>query len=133
MGEFKVTKLQFRSVIYMFNLKREKVKKNIFLTLSIISAFIFIVGVMCTIMGEDSPVKFIINKKRSKERFLSRNYLLFNLTHPALLPISCTFSIALLKSKYISFKADLCHFLLCKAKFANSNSYFALFAFFFTL
>lgn len=40
----------------MFNLKREKVKKNIFLTLSIISAFIFIAGVMCTIMGEDSPI-----------------------------------------------------------------------------
>lgn len=60
MGEFKVTKLQFRSVIYMFNLKREKVKKNIFLTLSIISAFIFIVGVMCTIMGEDSPIKLVV-------------------------------------------------------------------------
>jgi len=50
----------------MFNLKREKVKKNIFLTLSIISAFIFIVGVMCTIMGEDSPVKFIINESPIK-------------------------------------------------------------------
>ena len=44
----------------MFNLKREKVKKNIFLTLSIISAFIFIVGVMCTIMGEDSPIKLVV-------------------------------------------------------------------------
>jgi len=50
----------------MFNLKREKVKKNIFLTLSIISAFIFIAGVMCTIMGEDSPVKFIINESPIK-------------------------------------------------------------------
>lgn len=45
----------------MINLKRETIKKNIFLTLSIISAIIFIAGVMCTIMGEDSPVKFIIN------------------------------------------------------------------------
>lgn len=45
----------------MFNLKKEKLKKNIFLTLSIISAFVFVAGVMCTIMGEDSPVKFIIN------------------------------------------------------------------------
>lgn len=45
----------------MFNLKKEKIKKNLFLTLSIISAFIFIAGVMCTIMGEDSPVKFIVN------------------------------------------------------------------------
>lgn len=45
----------------MFNLKREKMKKNIFLTLSIISAFILIAGLMCTIMGDDSPVKFIIN------------------------------------------------------------------------
>lgn len=45
----------------MFNLKRETIKKNIFLTLSIISAFIFIAGVMCTIMGEDSPVQFIVN------------------------------------------------------------------------
>ena len=44
----------------MFNLKREKVKKNIFLTLSIISAFIFIVGVMCTIIGEDSPIKLVV-------------------------------------------------------------------------
>ena len=50
----------------MFNLKREKVKKNIFLTLSIISAFIFIAGVMCIIMGEDSPVKFIINESPIK-------------------------------------------------------------------
>ncbi len=50
----------------MFNLKREKVKKNIFLTLSIISAFIFIAGVMCTIMGEDSPVKFIVNESPIK-------------------------------------------------------------------
>ena len=50
----------------MFNLKREKMKKNIFLTLSIISAFIFIAGVMCTIMGEDSPVKFIINESPIK-------------------------------------------------------------------
>lgn len=45
----------------MFNLKREKIKKNIFLSLSILSAFIFIAGVLCTIMGEDSPVKFIVN------------------------------------------------------------------------
>lgn len=50
----------------MFNLKREKVKNNIFLTLSIISAFIFIAGVMYTIMGEGSPVKFIINESPIK-------------------------------------------------------------------
>lgn len=50
----------------MFNLKKETIKKNIFLTLSIISAFIFIAGVMCTIMGEDSPVKFIINESPVK-------------------------------------------------------------------
>lgn len=45
----------------MFNLKREKFKKNIFLMLSIISAFIFIAGIMCTVMGDKSPVKFIVN------------------------------------------------------------------------
>lgn len=50
----------------MLNLKREKVKKNIFLTLSIIFAFIFIARVMCTIMGEDSPVKFIVNESPVK-------------------------------------------------------------------
>lgn len=50
----------------MFNLKKEKIKKNIFLTLSIISAFVFIAGVMCTIMGENSPVKFIVNKSNIK-------------------------------------------------------------------
>lgn len=50
----------------MFNLKKETIKKNIFLILSIISAFIFIAGVMCTIMGEDSPVKFIINESPVK-------------------------------------------------------------------
>lgn len=50
----------------MFNLKREKIKKNIFLTLSIISAFILIAGLMCTIMGDDSPVKFIINESPVK-------------------------------------------------------------------
>lgn len=45
----------------MFNLKRENMKKNIFLTLSIISAFILVAGLMCTVMGDSSPVKFIIN------------------------------------------------------------------------
>lgn len=50
----------------MVYVKREKIKKNIFLTLSIISAFIFIAGVMCTIMGEDSPVKFIVNESPIK-------------------------------------------------------------------
>lgn len=45
----------------MVNVKKEKIKKNIYLTISIISGFIFISGLMCTIMGEDSPVKFIIN------------------------------------------------------------------------
>lgn len=50
----------------MFNLKKEKIKKNLFLILSIISAFIFIAGVMCTIMGSDSPVKFIVNESPIK-------------------------------------------------------------------
>lgn len=50
----------------MFDFKKETIKKNIFLTLSIISAFIFIAGVMCTIMGEDSPVKFIVNESPVK-------------------------------------------------------------------
>ena len=50
----------------MFNLNKETIKKNVFLTLSIISAFIFIAGVMCTIMGEDSPVKFIVNESPIK-------------------------------------------------------------------
>ncbi len=43
----------------MFNLR--KMKKNIFLTLSIIAAFIFIAGLMCTVLEDDSPVKFIVN------------------------------------------------------------------------
>ena len=50
----------------MFSLKKETIKKNIFLTLAIISAFIFIAGVMCTILGEDSPVKFIVNESPIK-------------------------------------------------------------------
>ncbi|MBP3635632.1 MAG: hypothetical protein J6J17_04200 [Bacilli bacterium] len=50
----------------MFNLKKETIKKNIFLTLSIICAFIFIAGIMCTIMGDSSPVKFIINNSPVK-------------------------------------------------------------------
>lgn len=50
----------------MFNLKKTRMKKNIFLILSIISAFIFISGVMCTIMGDDSPVKFIVNESPVK-------------------------------------------------------------------
>jgi len=40
----------------MFNLKKETIKKNICLTLSIISAFVFTAGLMCTIMGDSSPV-----------------------------------------------------------------------------
>lgn len=50
----------------MFNLWKEKIKKNIFLVLSILSAFIFIAGVMYTIMGDSSPVKFIINESPVK-------------------------------------------------------------------
>lgn len=34
--------------------------------MSIMSAFIFIAGVMCSIMGEDSPVKFIVNSSPLK-------------------------------------------------------------------
>lgn len=45
----------------MVNVKKEKIKKNIYLTISIISGFIFVAGLMCTIMGENSPVKFMIN------------------------------------------------------------------------
>ena len=50
----------------MLNLKKTRMKKNLFLALSIISAFIFIAGVMCTIMGDDSPVKFIVNESPVK-------------------------------------------------------------------
>lgn len=50
----------------MFNLKKEKLKKNVFLVLSIVSAFIFIAGLMCSVMGESSPVKFIINESPVK-------------------------------------------------------------------
>ena len=50
----------------MFNLKKEKMKKNICLMVSIVSAFILISGLMCTIMGDDSPVKFIINESPIK-------------------------------------------------------------------
>lgn len=50
----------------MFDLKKIRIKKNLFLALAIISAFIFIAGVMCTIMGDDSPVKFIVNESPIK-------------------------------------------------------------------
>lgn len=50
----------------MFDLKKETIKKNLFLTLSILSAFIFIAGVMCTIMGDSSPVQFIVNESPIK-------------------------------------------------------------------
>ena len=50
----------------MFNLKKEKMKKNICLTVSIMSAFILIAGLICTVMGDDSPVKFIINESPVK-------------------------------------------------------------------
>ncbi len=50
----------------MFNLKKETIKKNLFLTLSIIFAFVFIAGVMCTLLGDESPVKFIINESPIK-------------------------------------------------------------------
>lgn len=50
----------------MFNLRKETIKKNIFLILSIIFGFIFIAGVMCTIIGDASPVKFIINNSSVK-------------------------------------------------------------------
>lgn len=50
----------------MFDLKKEKLKKNMCLVLSVIFAFIFIAGIVCTVMGEDSPVKFIINESPIK-------------------------------------------------------------------
>lgn len=45
----------------MFNLKKETTKKNIFLTISIISLFILVAGAMCTIMKDNSPVEILIN------------------------------------------------------------------------
>lgn len=45
----------------MFSLKGEKIKKSIFLTLAAISAFMVIADLLCTLMGENSPVKFIIH------------------------------------------------------------------------
>lgn len=50
----------------MIDLKKEKIKKNVFLTISIISAFMFVAGLMCTIFGDNSPVKFIINESPIK-------------------------------------------------------------------
>lgn len=50
----------------ILTLKKTRMKKNLFLALSIISAFIFIAGVMCTIMGDDRPVKFIVNESPVK-------------------------------------------------------------------
>ena len=50
----------------ILTLKKTRMKKNLFLALSIISAFIFIAGVMCTIMCDDSPVKFIVNESPVK-------------------------------------------------------------------
>ena len=50
----------------MFNLRKETIKKNILLIISNISAFIFIAGLMCTILGDKSPVKFIINGSPTK-------------------------------------------------------------------
>lgn len=50
----------------MFDLKKETIKKNVFLTLSILQGFIFIAGVSCIILGEDSPVKFIVNESPVK-------------------------------------------------------------------
>lgn len=45
----------------MFNLKKETIKKNIFLALSILFIFIFIAGVLCAIMGDKSSIQFIVN------------------------------------------------------------------------
>lgn len=64
----------------MFNLKKEKMKKNVFLTLSIISAFIFIAGLMFTILGDDSPVKFIVNE--SPVKLIVSPMLLFVVSFP---------------------------------------------------
>ena len=50
----------------MFNLRKEIIKKNIFLILSSISSFIFVASLMCTIMGENSPVKFLVNESPVK-------------------------------------------------------------------
>lgn len=50
----------------MVNLKKEKIKKRIFLTILVSSLFIFIAGIMSTIMGNNSPVKFIVNGKPLK-------------------------------------------------------------------
>ncbi len=53
----------------MLNLKKTRMKKNLFLALSIISAFIFIAGVMCTIMGDD-PLLWCSCPLRAQEYLL---------------------------------------------------------------
>lgn len=51
---------------FTFHLKREIIKKNIYLGLSILSAFVFLASVSCTILGENSPIQFIVNNSPIK-------------------------------------------------------------------
>ncbi len=50
----------------MYNPKKEAIKKNIFLVLSIFSAFVFVAGLLCTVMGDSSPIDFIANESPVK-------------------------------------------------------------------
>jgi len=44
----------------MFDLKKEKIKKNIFFTLSIVFALLFILGLIFVIISDINPINTII-------------------------------------------------------------------------
>ncbi len=62
----------------MFDLKKEKIKKNIFLIMSIIFALIFLLMVIFIIMGDSCPIKFIVNN--SPIKFTVPSSLIFFVT-----------------------------------------------------
>ena len=55
-----IKKLQFRSVVKMFNLKKETMKKNIFLVLCIIFCILTLIGAILCFMGKVNNVGYAI-------------------------------------------------------------------------
>lgn len=48
------------------DIKREIVKKNVFLAVAIVSGMVLIAGLSFTIMGDASPIKFVVNNSPVK-------------------------------------------------------------------
>ncbi len=60
------------------DIKKEIVKKNVFLAVSIVAAMIFVAGLSFVVMGDASPIKFVVNN--SPIKVVALPFLVFCIT-----------------------------------------------------